>query len=354
MSHLVPPLLLTVAMLSLPPTAGGQGKYADPDLTPADRGHWSFKPPVRPKVPPTGHPIDAFVRARLQKEGLKPSLEADRLTLIRRLTLDLTGLPPTPQEVDAFLADQSPDAYEKVVDKLLASPRYGERWGRHWMDIWRYSDWYGWRAQNQVRYSQRHIWHWRDWIVESVNKDKGYDEMIVEMLAADEVAPEDASNLVATGFLVRNWFKWNYNQWMRDNVEHTGKAFLGLTLNCCHCHDHKYDPITQEEYFRFRAFFEPLELRHDRWANEPDPGPFKKYVYGVAYGPITSGMIRVFDEKLDAQTFMYTGGDGYTVFAQGTDVAQPGDALLQVSIDWVTAHSPVDPVVEGRIVEPTP
>src|SRR5262249_13164740 len=115
--------------------------------------------------------------------------------------------------------------------------------------------------------------------------------------------------VVATGFLVRNWFKWNYNQWMRDDVEHTAKAFLGLTLNCCHCHDHKYDPITQEEYFAFRAFFEPLELRHERVPGEPDPGPFQKYVYGVAYGPIKSGLIRVFDEKLDAQTFFYVGGD---------------------------------------------
>ena len=119
--------------------------------------------------------------------------------MLRRVYLDLIGLPPTPAEMNAFLADNSKDAYEKVVDKLLASPRYGERWGRHWMDIWRYSDWYGWRAQNQVRYSQRHIWHWRDWIIESVNKDKGYDEMIVEMLAGDELAPNNPDVTRATG-----------------------------------------------------------------------------------------------------------------------------------------------------------
>jgi hypothetical protein len=128
---------------------------------------------------------------------------------------------------------------------------------------------------------------------------------------------------VATGFIVRNWFKWNYNTWMRDQVEHTGKAFLGLTLNCAHCHDHKYDPISQEEYFRFRAFFEPLELRHERVPGEPDPGPFKKYVYTEAYGPIQSGLIRVFDEKLDAKTFFYTGGDERNK-VEGRPPVQPG------------------------------
>ncbi len=133
--------------------------------------------------------------------------------------------------------------------------------------------------------------------------------MVIEMLAADEVAPAEDADLVATGFIVRNVFRWNYEQWKKDLVEHTGKAFLGLTLNCCHCHDHKYDPITQEEYFRFRAFFEPLELRHDRVPGEPDPGPYPKYDYGKSYAGIKSGMVRVFDEKLDAPTFMYSGGD---------------------------------------------
>ena len=177
------------------------------------------------------------------------------------------------------------------------------------MDVWRYSDWYGRRAVPDVLNSYAQIWRWRDWIVRSLNDDKGYDRMVREMLAADELAPADDDDLVATGFLVRNFYRWNYNNWMQDNVEHTGKAFLGLTFNCCHCHDHKYDPITQEEYFRFRAVFEPLELRHDRVPGEPDPGPFPKYDYGTAYKPITSGMVRVFDEKLDAKTFFYTGGD---------------------------------------------
>jgi hypothetical protein len=137
--------------------------------------------------------------------------------------------------------------------------------------------------------------------------------MVREMLAADELAPADDADLAATGFLVRNFYRWNYNSWMKDNVEHTGKAFLGLTFNCAHCHDHKYDPIRHEDYFALRAVFEPLELRHDRVPGEPDPGPYPKYVYGSAYKPITSGMVRVFDEKLDARTFLYTRGESRNV-----------------------------------------
>ena len=303
------------------------------------RLHWAFRNPIRPSLPTEpGHasnrnPVDAFLDAERMRQGVNVSLPTNRATLLRRLYLDLIGLPPTREQLQAFLAEDSPDAYEKVVDQLLASPQYGERWARHWMDVWRYSDWYGRRSVPDVMNSYPRIWRWRDWIVRSLNEDSGYDRMIVAMLAADEVSPDDEESLAATGFLVRNWFKWNYNQWMRDNVEHTGKAFLGLTLNCCHCHDHKYDPITQEEYFRFRAFFEPLELRHDRVAGEPDPGPFKKYVYGVAYGPIASGRIRVFDEKLDAQTFFYTGGDernrvaGKPTVSPGAPAALGGDRL---------------------------
>ena len=152
-----------------------------------------------------------------------------------------------------------------------------------------------------------------DWIVRSLNEDKPYDRMVREMLAADELAPADDANIVATGFLVRNFYRWNYNSWMKDNVEHTGKAFLGLTFNCAHCHDHKYDPITHEDYFAFRAFFEPIEIRHDRVPGEPDPGPFPKYDYGKAYKPIASGLVRVFDEKLDAKTFLYTRGESRNV-----------------------------------------
>src|SRR5439155_24064128 len=164
----------------------------------------------------------------------------EKRILIRWVYLDLIGLPPTPEEVAAFLADDSPDAYEKIVDRLLASPRYGERWGRHWMDVWRYADWDGYG--NEIRNSQAHIWHWRDWIVESLNDDKGYDRMVLEMLAADELAPGDENAVRATGFLARNWFKFSRNTWLENTIEHTSKAFLAVTMNCARCHDHMYDP----------------------------------------------------------------------------------------------------------------
>ena len=237
--------------------------------------HWAFQTPKRPAVPEVKdasrvrNPIDAFLTREYEKKGLAPLREADKHTLLRRVYLDLIGLPPTPEQVRAFVADTFDSAYEKVVDQLLASPQYGERWGRHWMDVWRYSDWYG-SGANEVRNSQRHIWQWRDWIVESLNADKGYDQMIVEMLAGDEIAPTDPKTLRATGFLARNWFRFNRNVWLQDTIESTTAAFQGITLKCARCHDHKYDPFAQEEYYRFRAFFEPHDVRIDRVAGQPD------------------------------------------------------------------------------------
>ncbi len=263
--------------------------------------HWAFKVPKRPPTPVVRNkawvrnPIDAFIAAEQEKRGLKPVPEADRRVLLRRVYLDLTGLPPTPEEMSAYLADRSANAYEKVVDKLLASPRYGERWGRHWMDVWRYSDWYGWRIQNQVRYSQRHIWHWRDWIVESLNADKGYDRMIVEMLAGDELAPEDPDITRATGFLARNWYMFNRNTWLQDTVEHTASGFLGITLKCARCHSHKYDPLSHEDYYRFRAFFEPYDVRTDHVPGEADL--------------LKSGLARVYDSDAGAPTYRFLRGN---------------------------------------------
>jgi hypothetical protein len=153
------------------------------------------------------------------------------------------------------------------------------------------------------------VWRWRDWIVDSLNADAGYDRLVQHMLAADEIAPGDQRAVVATGYLVRSWYALNPNQWMRDLVEHTGKAFLGLTLNCCHCHDHKYDPLSQEEYFRFRAFFEPLGLRQDRVRGEADPGPFQKYNYSTLRKVVQLGRVTAFDEQPDAKTWMYHLGD---------------------------------------------
>jgi mono/diheme cytochrome c family protein len=241
--------------------------------------HWAFQKPVRAPLPKlTGplaswnkNPVDNLLAAKWQEKGLQPSPEADRRTLIRRLYIDVIGLPPTSEQVDAFLRDRSPNAYEKVVDSLLDNPLYGERWGRHWMDIWRYSDWYGRRGLDDQRNSARHIWHWRDWIIDSLNADKGYDRMIKEMIAGDEIAPNDPDTLRATGFLARNFYRFNRNVWLQDTVEHIGFGVLGLSLKCARCHDHKYDPISQEEYYRLRAFFEPYDVRTDRIPGKQDP-----------------------------------------------------------------------------------
>jgi hypothetical protein len=236
--------------------------------------HWAYVPPVRrdPPAPkdPAGvrNPIDAFLAAALEEKGLRPRPEAPKAVLLRRLTVDLLGVPPAPAELRAFLDDASPDAYEKAVDRLLADPRHAERWARHWMDVWRYSDWAGFNAE--VRESQPHVWRWRDWIVESLQADKPYDRMIVEMIAGDELAPLDADVVRATGFLVRNWQKFSRDAWLQNTVEHTSKAFLATTMNCARCHSHFFDPISHEEYYRFRAIFEPHQVRTDALPGQAD------------------------------------------------------------------------------------
>jgi hypothetical protein len=277
--------------------------------------HWAFQPPVRPAVPQVGspawisNPIDSFIAQEHMRHGLIPQREASKPALLRRVYLDLIGLPPTREQLLAFLADDSPDAYEREVHRLLESPQYGERWARHWMDVWRYSDWYGRRMVPDVWNSAPQIWRWRDWIVRSLNSDKGYDRMIAEMLAGDEIDPTSDEAGYATAFLIRNWYALNPNDWMRSNVEHTTKAFLGLTVNCAHCHDHKYDPITQDDYFRFRAFFEPIGVRQDRVPGEADPGPFQEYSYSVLRKIVRLGAVRIYDKAPDAPTWFYTAGD---------------------------------------------
>ncbi len=291
------------------PSPAGEQPEADP------HSHWSFRQPRRPPLPLISQPgwaynaVDRFVHARYDQQELKPVADAPPAVLLRRVYLDLVGLPPSADQLQAFLADPSQEHYVRVVERLLASPRYGERWGRHWMDVWRYSDWYGRRNVNDVRNSAPQIWRWRDWIIDSLNSDKSYAKMVQEMLAADELAATDDSAWPATGYLIRNYYSLNPNDWMRHSVEYTGKAFLGLTFNCAHCHDHKYDPITQEDYFRMRAFFEPMGVRQDRVPGQSDPPPYPPYVYSGSRTAVRIGMVRIFDEKPDAKTWFYTDGD---------------------------------------------
>ncbi len=226
--------------------------------------HWSFIKPEKPDVPPvsdsqtTGNPIDHFVQARMQSEGLSPATEADRETLIRRLTFDLTGLPPTLEELDAFLADDAPDAYENVVDRLLASPHYGEQMAARWMEIARYSDTHGYQDDQY-----RHMWPWRDWVMEAFNKNMPYDQFVVWQIAGDLLPGATQEQILATGFnrnhvqnveggIVEEEFRVEY---VADRTNTLGKAFLGLSTECARCHDHKYDPISQKDYYQLFAFF---------------------------------------------------------------------------------------------------
>ena len=269
-------------------------KAPEEALPPHPRDHWAFQLPKKPALPiTTTHPIDALLAAQQQGHGLTPLGPAAKQQLLRRVYLDLAGLPPTPEELHAFLADTSPQAYEQVVEHLLASPHYGERWGRHWMDIWRYTDFYG--LEGMLTGSQRHIWRWRDWIIESLNEDKPYDRMIVEMLAADEAAPGDRQVGRATGFLARNYHLHSRDLWLEGLVEHTSRGLLGLTIQCAKCHDHKYDPIAQQDYYRLRAFFEPHRVRTDRLPGQSDL--------------MKDGSIAVYDDDTNTPTYLYIRGD---------------------------------------------
>lgn len=242
--------------------------------------HWSFIALVRPALPQvknTGwmkNPIDTFVLARLEKEGLQPQPEADRVTLLRRLSLDLTGLPPTPAEVNAFLRDSSPKAYERVVDRLLAGARYGERMAFRWLDVARYADTSGYQSDRE-----RQMWRWRDWVIEAFNQNKPYDQFVVEQLAGDLLPNPTINQRLATGFnrnhrgnseagIIPEEYATEY---VIDRVDTTATAFLGLTAGCARCHNHKHDPLTQREYYQLFAYFNsiPENGLHLRAGNTP-------------------------------------------------------------------------------------
>ncbi|MGH7140604.1 MAG: DUF1549 domain-containing protein, partial [Pirellulales bacterium] len=224
--------------------------------------HWAFQPLIRPAVPAASqtswpnNPIDSFILARLDQEKLLPSPEADRATLLRRLSLDLTGLLPSPADIERFVVDAAPDAYERQVDRLLRSPRYGEKWARHWLDQARYADSNGYTID-----SGRSIWKYRDWVIDALNHDLPFDQFAVEQLAGDMLPEATTEQIVATGFhrnTLRNEEGGTDAEQFRieavaDRVSTTATVFLGLTLACARCHDHKYDPLAQRDYYRFFA-----------------------------------------------------------------------------------------------------
>ena len=234
------------------------------------KGHWAFIAPVRPAVPVVKdaawprNEVDRFLLAHLESKALKPSAEADARTLIRRMSLDLTGLPPTPQEVNAFIADVKPGAYERLADRLLASPRYGEKMAQHWLDGARYADSNGFQTD-----SERFMWRWRDWVINAFNANKPFDQFTIEQLAGDLLPNATLDQKIASGFNRNNRVneeggaidaEWRI-EYVMDRVETTSAVWLGLTMSCARCHDHKYDPITQREFYQFFSFFNNVDER---------------------------------------------------------------------------------------------
>ncbi|HTS67231.1 MAG TPA: DUF1549 and DUF1553 domain-containing protein [Candidatus Acidoferrales bacterium] len=238
--------------------------FAAETFTQRQRDFWSFQK-VQPQTPPAvkhaawvRNPIDQFIAAKLEARGIEPGPPADKVTLLRRATFDLIGLPPAPEEVAAFLADNSPAAFDRVIDRLLASPQYGERWGRHWLDLARFAESEGFKADE----SRPNAWRYRDYVISSFNQDKPYDRFVQEQIAGDELWPESPEARVATGFHrsypdesnARNL--WQRRQELLDDItDTTGAVFLGLTYGCARCHNHKFDPILQADYYRLQAFF---------------------------------------------------------------------------------------------------
>jgi cytochrome c553 len=248
-----------------------------------DLAHWSLRPLVRPPVPAMSWgrtPVDAFIAAKLKEKGFEPSPEADRRTLLRRVTYDLVGLPPTPEEMDAFLADASADAYEKVVDRLLASPRYGERWARHWLDAVHYADTHG-HDQDRPR---PNAWPYRDYVIRAFNEDKPYARFVEDQVAGDVLSPDDPQALVATGFLAAGpWDESSQMHIMADTVDKkiaqnldrddmltaTMSTFMSTTVQCARCHNHKFDPISQAEYYALQSCFAGIDRANRPFDDDP-------------------------------------------------------------------------------------
>ncbi|MCS6851260.1 MAG: DUF1553 domain-containing protein [Gemmataceae bacterium] len=323
------------------------------------QAHWSFLPPRRPSPPPVRdprwprNPIDTFILARLEQEGLTPAPEADRPTLLRRVTLDLTGLPPTPDEIAVALADSSPDWYEKQVDRLLASPRFGERLALRWLEAARYADTNGYQTDGE-----RTMWRWRDWVIDACNRNLPFDQFTIEQLAGDLLPNPTLEQRIATGFnrnhrgnseggIIPEEFAVEY---VADRVETTGTVWLGLTLTCARCHDHKYDPLTQKDYYQLFAFFNNVPERGKavKFGNSPP--------YILSPTPAQQEELARLDAQLQSVADELTRREAEIAARQREwekSLAKAG------SIDWsvrrgLLLHEPLAGPTQGRFVDGPP
>ena len=292
-------------------------------ITEEDRAHWAFQPVGAPTVPEVNDEgwcrteIDHFILRRLEQEGIPPAPEADPVALVRRVYFNLIGLPPTPEEMDAYRGDDAPDKYERLIDHLLDDPRYGEKWARHWLDLVRFAESDGWR-QDAFR---PEAYRYRDYVIRSFNEGKPYDRFVMEQIAGDEVDPGNPDALAATSFLRHGIYEYNqrdvetqWNNILNEITDVTSDVFLGLGMACARCHDHKFDPIPREDYYRMRAFFEPLLWREDQ--------PLASIEERIAYERqlsewkvATSDIRRQLDEIERPVLFRTAGGQGFTKFA---------------------------------------
>jgi len=308
--------------------------------------HWAFQPVRKPPVPKIQNPkpilsaaegskiqnpIDAFILAGLKARGLKPNPPASKRELIRRAYYDLTGLPPTPQEVEAFVADKSPQAYEKLIDRLLASPRYGEKWGRHWLDLVRFAETNSYERDNP----KPNAWRYRDYVIRALNEDKPYDRFIREQLAGDELPDRTNDSLIATGY-------YRLGIWddeptdpelarydgLDDIITTTGQVFLGLTLDCARCHDHKIDPIPQKDYYRFLAFFQ--NIHHFRNGGPTDEAPLFRH---AAEKTEYERRVREQERKRGETQAALTAIENEFRAALGSDGPKQGDIAARIASD---------------------
>src|SRR6266851_1230148 len=256
-----------VALLIFPVLAWSQSPPRKPRES-KDKPHWAFQPVRKPETPNVRgtdwvrNPIDAFVLSKLEAQSLKPAMPADKRALLRRVYFDLIGLPPTPEEQRAFLEDSSPDAFAKMVDDLLSRPQYGERWARHWLDVARYAESNGYERDG----AKPHAWRYRDYVIDAFNRDKPYDRFLTEQVAGDEIEGSNAETQIATTFLRLGTWDDEPAEFMMDRYDQlddvlgtTATTFLGVTLRCARCHNHKFEPLTQKDYYRMLAAFEPLK-----------------------------------------------------------------------------------------------